>query len=72
MRKELAKSLVNGLLSCSGMLDQSVAEVKASADQEFFHLYRSSVGQIMGSFYYDILRKIFREHPELEPDSFRK
>jgi hypothetical protein len=72
MHKELAESLVKGLLSCSGMLDQSAAEVQVSADQDFFYQYRSSVGQMMGSFYYDILRKIFLQYPELEPDSFKK
>lgn len=72
MPKELAERLVKGILTCSGMLDQSAAEVQVSADQDFFHRYRSSVGQVMGSFYYDALRKIFLQYPDLEPASFKK
>jgi hypothetical protein len=71
VRRDLAEEIVRRLLDCSAKLDQSVASIQGKVDNEFFVRYRALVGQTMGMLYLDILRPIFREYPELEPESMR-
>lgn len=72
MRKDLAERLTRDLLSFSGKLDQSVAELEGNSDEKFFQRYRRSVGQVMGVIYIEILRGVFLQYPELEPKSMRQ
>jgi hypothetical protein len=71
MRKDLAERVVESLLACSGRLDRSVAVLEGSVDQQFYGSYRRRVGQVMGALYIDVLRELFQEHPDLEPDSMK-
>jgi hypothetical protein len=68
MRRDLAERLAQDLFLCSVKLDNSIAEVERMADQEFFQKYRRLTGRVMGLLYVDILREIFRQYPDLEPD----
>lgn len=71
MRKETAKEVAKELLFCSGKLDQSVTLVRGVVGENFYLQYRALVGQIMGTLYIELLRDIFQQHPELEPDSMK-
>jgi hypothetical protein len=71
MRRDLAETITDRLIVCSGNLDKSAAVVQASADQEFFQEYRSSVGQLLGLFYCDIFLPVFRQYPDLVPESWK-
>ncbi len=71
MRREVAELVCGELLECSGQLDHSVMELTGSVDSIFFNRYRQLVGEIMGNFYLDILRDIFKEYPDLQPDSMK-
>ncbi len=71
MRKEIAKDIYDALLGCSGKLDRSVALLEGSVEEEFFNSHRRRVGSILGTFYIEILRDIFDQHPELEPESMK-
>ena len=71
MRKDLAEHVSRELLACSGKLDRSVAVIDGAVDQELFQRYRRLVGQIMGVLYIEILRDIFAQYPDLEPESMK-
>ncbi len=71
MRRDLAEKICTTLLECSGKLDRSVGVLARAVDAEFFDCYRRSVGQALGAIYLDILREVFEEFPDLEPDSFK-
>jgi hypothetical protein len=71
MRKDMAEEITRELLSCSGKLDRSVGLLQGVVDEEFFTRYRGLVGQVMGMLYIEILRDLFRQYPELEPESMK-
>ena len=71
MDKELAEETIRDLLSCSGKLDQSVAVLEGAVDEESYIRYRQLVGQIMGLLYIEVLRELFAQYPELEPESMK-
>jgi len=71
VKKSLAKTVCKALLDCSGKLDSSVLAIERVCGEEFLSRYRRQVGQILGLFYIEILRGVFLEHPDLEPESMR-
>lgn len=71
MHKDLAEQITRELLSCSGKLDHSVGLLQGAVEEDFFTRYRGLVGQVMGLLYIEILRDVFQQHPELEPESMR-
>jgi hypothetical protein len=71
MRISAAEVISRELLDCSGKLDQSVAVLAGVLSSEDYQRYRGLVDQIMGSLYLDILREIFEQYPDLEPDSLK-
>jgi hypothetical protein len=68
MHRELAERLVRDILNYSSKVDQSVAEVALAKDQGFLHQYRRAAGQVMGFLYFEILRDIFLQYPDLKPE----
>jgi hypothetical protein len=71
MRRSAAEVISRELLDCSAKLDQSVSILAGVLSSEDYQRYRGLVGQIMGSLYLDILREIFEQYPDLEPDSLK-
>jgi len=71
MRKDLAEVVTRELLFCSGKLDHSVGLLQGVVGEDFFTRYRGLVGQVMGTLYIEILRDLFRQYPELEPESMK-
>ena len=71
MTKELALRIRDMLLEFSGKIDESVRLVKDTCPEDEFRRYRSGTAQIMGAMYAEVLRPLFREHPELEPESMK-
>jgi hypothetical protein len=71
MRRDLAEEIIQELLSCSGKLDHSVAQLQGAVGKDFFTRYRRLVGQAMGMLYIEILRDLFQQYPDLEPESMK-
>lgn len=71
MQREIADEIVTLMRGCSDKLNQSVQRVKDNCSTEEFLEYRRAVGQIMGTMCVDVMMPIFKEHPDLEPDSFK-
>ncbi len=71
MHRDLAVTISQELLACSGKLDRSVTQIQGLVDDEAFETYRYQVGEVMGLIYIEILREIYKQYPDLEPESFR-
>jgi len=71
MNKELARDVRDALLDCSGKLDRSVSILEEVTSEQFVRRYRRLVGAIMGEFYVEVLRDLYREHPDLEPETMK-
>jgi len=72
MDRDLSIQVLDVAWRVSGELDRSVALVKDSgADEETLKKYRRSVGHVMAELHDQIMRPIFKEHPDLEPDELR-
>ena len=72
MRRDVAEGVTAFTLEYSAKLNQSVQRVKDTCSSEEFERYRRIVGRIMGYMYIDIMRPIFFEYPDLEPESLRR
>lgn len=71
MNADTAQRVRDILLDVSGKLDASVALVQGAVSEEEFRQYRRAIAGVMGALYFDALRPLFREHPDLEPASFK-
>jgi hypothetical protein len=67
----MAEEVIRELLACSGKLDHSVATLQGQVNDDIFIKYRKLVGQAMGHLYLDLLRDLFKQYPDLEPDSMK-
>jgi hypothetical protein len=72
MHRKLAELLVREVSLISGKLNQSILEVARISDQNFVHQHTRLTGRVMGLLYLDILRGVFRQYPDLEPDSMKE
>ena len=72
MKKEVAAEIVALMRECSDKLNGSVQRVKDTCSQEEFLEYRRAVATIMGEMCVEIMRPIFKEHPELEPEDLKR
>ncbi len=71
MSRDLAERIARELFACSGKLDRSIADLNGAVDDEFLQRYRRRVGQIMGLLYIEFLGDIFKQYPDLEPESIK-
>jgi hypothetical protein len=58
-----AGAIIVGLVCCS----ENVSLWTIRRDSR----YRRQVGQVMGLFYIDVLRELFKQYPDLEPASLK-
>lgn len=71
MEKPVAEKVLALIKEYSGKLDASVQMVKDTCTKQEFLDYRRAAGRIMGEMHIEILRPIFKEHPELEPEEWK-
>ena len=71
MNRKVAEQLKASALECVRKLDESVAMVQQEAPDELKE-YRRAVGWILSEIDDLILRPIYTEHPELEPEALRR
>lgn len=67
MKPETAVVVVKALLNASGQLDEAVRVVKDTESEKTFVAFRAAIGRVMGSLYFEGLKPVFDEHPELQP-----
>jgi hypothetical protein len=71
MDRLLARQIVDLTLQASRLLDESVATVRDGAPVRAASVYKSAVARAMGEMA-DILFRMWREHPDLEPAAIRE
>lgn len=71
MDKQISAELVALMRECSDKLNVSVQKVKDTCTEEEFLEYRKTIGKIMGDMYFDVMRPIFEEYPDLEPETMK-
>jgi hypothetical protein len=71
MKKEIASQISSLMLEYGAKLDDSIGLVMETCSEEESKAYRAAVGNIMGSMLLDIMKPIYREHPDLKPDELR-
>jgi hypothetical protein len=71
MNKQAAKEVCEFVLKASGDLDESVAFVRDNCSEAEFVAYRESIGKVMNDLWLMILKPIYNEHPDLEPEELR-
>ena len=72
MDKLTAQKVVEILLESAGKIDGSTGLVQETCSDSEFREYRKACGAIMGMIYTDILRPIFSEYPDLEPEGIKR
>lgn len=71
MQREIASEILALMMEYSGKFDRSLSHVMNTCSNEEFLKYRKAVGWILGTMFVDIMTPIFKEHPDLEPESLR-
>jgi hypothetical protein len=69
--KDIARKINIILIDVARILDQSVILVKDNCSDEEFINYRRRIGIIMGEMLLEIMNQIYKQHPDLEPESFK-
>jgi hypothetical protein len=52
-------------------LNRALLEVRASSSPPDYERFRRAVGLIVGEMEVELLRPLYKQHPELEPESMR-
>ena len=68
MEKEIAQKIMLSLEVLGEALNDLAADIEKIKDIEEKKKYRRGVGELMGRSYTDIMRRIIREYPDLDPD----
>jgi hypothetical protein len=71
MDREHAAAFVDAILDMADRLHASILEIDAQLSEEATEAYEKHAGYAIKYLFGDLLRPIFREHPDLEPDAFR-
>lgn len=72
MDKQAAKQVSEFVLRASGELDESVAFVRDNCPDAEFLAYRESIGKVMNDLWMTILKPIYSEYPDLEPEGLKE
>jgi hypothetical protein len=73
MKRENAESLTKVFLQLNVDLNNILAASRddsSEEDPDYLKL-RGGVGQVLGTLYLDIMAKVFKEFPDLEPEDLR-
>ncbi len=71
MDRDRARKISEATREASRLLDESVARVHEACNEKAAGVYRSAVGRVMGEMAAGLLFPLWREHPDLEPESMK-
>ena len=60
--------LVTLVFEVSERLNTAVAEIQRIEPTEVFQRERTAIGRVMGTMHFEILKRVFGEHPDIVPD----
>ena len=67
MTKQTAIRAHELLIKASGAIDESVAAVQSDASETELREYRRATGRVLDAIMEELLKRIYREHPDLIP-----
>jgi hypothetical protein len=59
--------VIQGLLSASEALNETIRQVQAEAIETDFEDYRRRAGHVMAAIYLDLVKPIVKFYPDLDP-----
>lgn len=72
MNRTAASAIVETVLEFASRIDGSIRNLMMTGPSGHqFNEYRRAAGHVLGYLYTDILRPIFAQHPDLEPESMK-
>ncbi len=71
MKRETAEMIKELMERVTREVDDSIRYVMENEPQDEFFQYRRAAGKPLGYIYFDILRRIYDEHPDLTPPGLR-
>ena len=72
MDKQTAKSVSEFVLKASGELDESITFVRDNCSEAEFLAYRDSIRSVMHDLWVSVLKPIYGDHPDLEPEGLKE
>jgi hypothetical protein len=72
MKRHIAEQVLAALLDASGKLNDMLWLILNKCMKEQFIAYRRGVGGAIGYLFLDVIKPIFREHPDLEPEEWKE
>lgn len=69
--KKICEHIISEMNNCAVSLDQTIRMVQEQCSQDEFEKYRKAAGFVLGYIYTDVLRPIYRDHPDLEPSDLK-
>jgi len=66
MTRAAAEKVIQGLLTASGALNDTLRLVKAEVPETEFQAYRKRTGEVMAAIYLDLMKPIVRDYPDLD------
>ena len=72
VKKETAQMLTTVVFEVSEKLNTAVAEIQRAEPIEVFQRERTAIGRVMGAIHFEILERVFSEHPDIVPDWWKR
>ena len=72
MNEKSAKIAGDACLDSTKLLNNCLFGIRDTSGHDEFVHYRTAVGQVLGTLYSDIMRPIFAEFPQLEPEPLKR
>ena len=69
--KETASKINDLMLEFSKKLNESALLVQQDCPDPEFQNYKKAVGYIMGRMFMDVMRPIYKDHPDLKPEQLK-
>lgn len=63
-----ARKVLEAALEASAVLDRALSELQPLLPDAEFAAVRKAVGQAMGEIHCELIRPLWKQHPELAPD----
>ncbi len=67
MTRAVVEKVIQGLLTASGTLNETVRVVQADAPDAVFQDYRKRTADVMAAIYLDLVKPIVKDYPDLDP-----
>jgi hypothetical protein len=67
MTKDAAAKVIQGLLSASGELNETLRLVQAETSEDEFEDFRRRTAEVMAALYLDLIKPIVSLYPDLDP-----